>query len=173
MKSLLIHLRPLALLCSLLLWACSPSEPPQAVVSTFWAATLTGNEPLVEQLVVPGSLVEPHFEAARHHEIFDGVVLGETRRDGEHAAVETRLQGIFFGIPGEVHFDTVLVIHEGEWKVDYAATVSEMIATLLGDSVDEVGQEMHSDINVLDESMSESIREDLKRPSLDSQSPSR
>lgn len=144
--------------------ACSPSEPPRAVVSSFWAATLTGNTAVLEQLVVPGSFVTSDFDAARHHEIFDSVVLGETHQKGERAWVETQLEGIFFGVPGEVRFDTVLAIHEGEWRVDYAATVSQMIGTLLGDSVDEVGVEMLDNIDAIDSSMSEAIREDLKTP---------
>lgn len=164
MKSSLSYLRLFALSCCLLLFGCSPSEPPEAVVSTFWAATLTGNEPVIETLVVPGSFVAANFDAARHHEIFDSVVLGETRRDGDRAAVATSLQGTFFGLPGEVRFNTVLVIYEGEWRVDYQATTSEMIGTLLGDSVDEVGQAMERNIKVLDESMSEHIKKDLRKP---------
>lgn len=164
MKQLRLSLHAFLLLCCLLLWACAPSEPPRAVVSTFWAATLTGNTPVLEQLVVPGTLVTADFNTARHHEIFDSVVLGETRRDGDKAAVETSLEGIFFGVPGEVRFDTMLAIHEGEWRVDYAATVTEMIGTLLGDSVDEVGQEMLGDIQAIDPSMSDAIREELTAP---------
>ncbi|MCW8193562.1 hypothetical protein F6455_02020 [Proteobacteria bacterium 005FR1] len=164
MKQLRLSLSPIVLLSCLLLWACSPSEPPRTVVSAFWAATLTGNSPVLEQLVIPGTLVSADFNTARHHEIFDSVVLGETRRDGDEARVETSLEGVFFGTPGEVRFDTVLAIYEGEWRVDYAATVREMIGTLLGDSVDEVGEEMLGDIQIIDEGMNEAIRQELKAP---------
>jgi hypothetical protein len=164
MKQFFFRLRPLVILSCLVLWACAPSEPPRAVVSTFWAATLTGNQPVIQALVIPGSLVTADFDAARHHEIFDGVILGETRHEDDRAMVETRLQGIFFGIPGEVHFDTVLAIHNGEWRVDYGATVSEMIGVLLGESVDEVNEQMYRDIDVIEEGMTESIRKDLQQP---------
>lgn len=149
---------------ALVLQACSPAVPPEEVVSRFWAASLTGDHETVRQLALPDHFEEAHFRTARHSELFSTVVIGQVNRQRERALVETRLEGIAYGEPAEVEFATVAVIHEGEWKIDYSATASEMIGALLEEAVIEVDALMRDDILELEESFNESIRQDLRSP---------
>lgn len=154
----------LILLCVGLLLACSPAEPPEQVASRFWLATLTGDQAAVRQTTLPSSFANSDFDAARHGEMFEGVIVGEARLLDDRALIDTELRGIFYGDPDTVRFSTVAVIHDGEWRIDYAATASEMIGVYLGETVTEVDRSMRRDLKILEESLESSIREDLRNP---------
>lgn len=154
----------LAPLLTTLLWGCSPAVPPEEVATTFWAATLTGDRSTVERVVAPGSFVVAQFDAAKHNDMYDSVVVGPVTIEDDRARIDTRLRGVFYGEPGNVEFDTVAVIHEGDWKIDYRATASEMIGAILEDSVTAADAAIRSESKTLEESMNESVREDLKNP---------
>lgn len=147
-----------------LLWGCSPAQPPEQVASAFWAATLSGDRSTVRQLALASSFATADFDAARHNEMFESVSIGEAQIDGSRATIDTHLRGTFYGEPGTVEFDTVAVIHERQWKIDYAATASEMIGAFLGYTVTDLDQEMRDQLKVLGEDVGESIWEDLKNP---------
>lgn len=154
----------LLLSSTLLLWACSPAQPPEQVATRFWLATLTGDQPVVQATTLPSSFADADFDAARHGEMFEGVVVGEAQVTDDRARIDTELRGIFYGEPDTIRFNTVAVIHEGEWKIDYPATASEMIGVYLGETVTEVDRAMRRDLKILEESLEASIRADLQNP---------
>lgn len=154
----------LLLLCFGLLLACSPAQPPEQVASRFWLATLTGDQAAVRATTLPSSFAGADFDAARHGEMFEGVIVGEARVVDDRALIDTELRGIFYGDPDTLRFSTVAVIHDGEWRIDYAATASQMIGVYLGETVTEVDRTMRRDLKILEESLEASIREDLRNP---------
>src|SRR5690606_20624923 len=149
------------LLLSLL--ACSPAEPPEAVAARFWEATLSGDEAGAWDAVLPGGFDRANFHAARQHELFETVTLGESRREDDLVRIDTRLGGIIFGKQRELQFETVLLLRDREWKVDYAATTSGLIGALLQETVDSADQSLRNNLLQPDSRMQEAIQDDLRR----------
>ncbi|MEX1032220.1 MAG: hypothetical protein WDZ30_02570 [Cellvibrionaceae bacterium] len=150
----------LGILCS-----CSQREPPDSGAASFWTATLTNNEPMIRATVVPDTFVADDFATARHDDLFDSVIIGAVKVENDRAEINTQLQGIFYGEPETVEFNTVAVLYKGKWKVDYAETATEMIGALLGVIFIDIDQSMRDELEALGKSIGESVREDLREDS--------
>lgn len=139
----------------LLLLACTPA-PPEAVVSDFWAAALTGDKQTAAALAVPETFDRADFDTAYFHQLFTEARLGEVARANRQAHVRTFLNGHFQSID----FNTIVVLHPAGWRVDYAATASEMIAVLLDAAVTTSNAELYQDIHTLSGSIGDAIRDE-------------
>lgn len=145
------------LFCSFLMQACTP-VPPETVVGEFWAAALVGDKQAVAALALPSNFDTEHFETARYQELFNHAVVGEVNPGSRQARIATRLEGHF----QDIEFDTITVLYQRSWRVDYVATTNEMIAALLSKSADDINTDIVEDIKALDKGMGESIREEWR-----------
>lgn len=153
----------LGILLLLPLLACSPAEPPEAVAARFWEATLSGDEAGAWDAVLPGGFHRENFHAARHHELFDTVALGESRREDDLVRIDTRLSGVVFGAQRQVQFDTILLLRDREWNVDYTATTAGLIGALLQETVNSADESLRDSLLQPDSNMQDAIRDDLRR----------
>lgn len=144
---------PLCLLVS----ACTPA-PPETVVSDFWAAALIGDKQSIEALVLPESFDQADFDSAKYHRLFTQASIGDIELGSRQAHVQTYLHGHF----QDIDFNTVLVLHQRSWRVDYAATTGEMIAVLLNAAVATTDKEIQQNISTLSGSVTDAIRDDWR-----------
>lgn len=133
--------RALAGAMLLVLFACSgASDGPAEVAGAFWSAAEARDAERLEALRLPGgdtsiNIADSSSEVAEWS-------LGEPTRAEGRALIPTAMTVTTGEREQELEFPTVLVQHEGEWKVDLDTTFDGMVKSMLGMSMEEVAAEM-------------------------------
>lgn len=111
------------LMALVLLAGCAPPATPETVADRFWRAMVAGH----------GDKARRWVRSADRAALQDGTgilpvtryELGRIEIDAERARVETRLE-LGGDAPLNLPVATLLVKEEGDWRVDYAATVAPL-----------------------------------------------
>ncbi len=152
----------------LLVWpSCGLSEdPPDEVTRSFWGAIESADSEAARALAsaASGRLVEPMLSEVS----IEGVLVGESLRNEQSALVATTLVTVEEGGELDVTFHTHLVREDDRWKVDLAASRSELrrglfvagmreIGEAVGEGVKEIGDAIREGALELEEALREAL----------------
>lgn len=146
-------IRLFVLLCSLLaLTACAP-KTPQQVAESFWKAVIKSD---ATEAVESSTLsdVRDYDGYAQNWTGFTPA-WGKSTVEGDRARVATTLTRATGAGDKTIEFDTLLIRQDGQWKVDYAGTGSEVHGAPFARLFDQLGR--------LGKSISEQLAESSER----------
>ena len=173
----------LVVLCALAVTGCSgPSRSPEQVAEAFWLSVLTDDLDGVRAQSTASSAAELDLSML---EMDATVTFGDTTVDEQTASVATHLQDPA-GTDPVAAIDTVLLLEDGEWRVDATDTLAsarrEMVTGVAKD-IRELGKEIQRELEAAVEELRNEmpkLRDDLEalgelteqlRRSLDEQVP--
>lgn len=139
--------------------ACG-GEGPQDTAARFWEAAQNRDVAAVEALSIPSESSRFNFDDSDTE--IDDLTIGELSVDGGRAEVETSLVLLGDDMNLEVEFSTVLVRQDGEWLVDMDETTDEIMKTIMGASVREIGEALGEGMKDAMEGMAEGFAEGME-----------
>ena len=143
-----------------LLAAGCGGEEPVGVAERFWTAAQARDMETVEALSVESESTQLNFENTDN--VIDSFQLGESFEEDSETLVPTTLNSSSGENALEFDFETVMVKHEGEWKVDLDATSDRMIKAVLGASMEEIGQAIGEGMKEAMEGVAEGMAEGMR-----------
>lgn len=162
-SSLIPKLFTLALTSSLL-FACKPAtEDPGMVAEKYWQAMKTGDTETARALVSTNS--QQAFNAYTNQPEENKISIDDVTLGTEHTSINTVLHPA--GDPGKNSddhrtFDTILVLEDGQWKIDAERTVIPPPKTPEQKELDELAEQltesMQESLDTMDDAMSEGMK---------------
>ena len=126
----------IAVLASILISACTQSEDPKIIAQQYWLAMQAGDYAKARTMVAANSLVDFDEYTSMpdiHKSSLDAVTLLDS-----HTTVAT----VINSGNSSAHFDTVLVMQEGKWYIDAAATNIPPPRTALEQRLDDMAEQL-------------------------------
>lgn len=151
----------LVVVSALGLGGCSSGEAPKSVAERFWQAVEQRDRETVAALSIEseGMSMNLDDEGTKMEEL----QLGETVIDGDEAFVETRMTAVTEERSLDLAFETALVRSDGPWLVDLEETGSRMMKSVLGVSMQELGEAMADGMKQAMEGMAEGLKEGMEQ----------
>jgi hypothetical protein len=140
--------------------ACSSGEAPESVAERFWQAVEQRDQETVLALSIEAEGMSMNFDD--DNTVMEGLQIGETVIDGDQASVETRMTAVTEERTLDLEFETALVKRDGQWLVDLEETGSRMMKSVLGVSMQELGEAMAEGMKDAMEGVAEGMAEGMK-----------
>lgn len=139
----------LILLFCLSLTACQESaNTPKQVSEQYWQAIKYGDIAAAQKLVSQGS--QQDFDSYLALPDEDKIPLDEVLLDDEHARVNTT---VISKIESRTVFDTILVLENGQWKIDAAQTLPPSAKKPADE--DQLSDALQENLDTMDEALDE------------------
>jgi len=158
--------RPLLALALILpLAGCSSSrgsaESPQDVAQAFWTAAQNRDQAAAMELALASDQASMDFE--NEDSGIHSFQLGDMVVEDGTASVPTILSAESDGKPMDLDFETVLVQSGDAWRVDMDQTTGNMIKSMLGISMEQLGAAMADGMQEAMEGMGEAMAEGMQQ----------
>ena len=141
-----------AMTLCLVMLGCSDHQSPQAVAQQFWQAMAEGELDTAKGLASAGSM-----DGVTLSSRIGKVQLGESRQQDSATLVATSLEKATGDGVVELSFDTVVVLEDSLWRVDFNRTVKSMV----GNSLTQLRQAIGESVNEMGRSVGEAVDEAL------------
>jgi hypothetical protein len=126
------------------------------IAEAFWNATKAGDIELAQTYVSESSMFQPNTE---DNDAPPGDVrLGAVELDGDEATVETAVTKVDDENAFDMEFQTVLVLENGEWKVEMDKTTGSMMQGAFAAMAEAMGSAMEG----MAEGMADAFKEGFK-----------
>lgn len=139
--------------------ACSGGEGPASVAERFWTAARDRDEATLRATSIESESASLKLDGDAG---VGEVQVGAAEVEGDEATVETQLTAETGERSIDLSFETVLVKRDGEWLVDLDETSSRMMKSLLGASMEELGEAMAEGMKEAMQGMAEGMTEAMQ-----------
>jgi hypothetical protein len=140
--------------------ACSSGEAPGSVAERFWQAVQEHDRETVLALSIEAEGMSMNLDD--EGTAMENLRLGETNIDGDQAFVETQMSAVTEDRTLDLAFETALTKRDGQWLVDLDETGSRMMKSVLGVSMQELGEAMAEGMKDAMEGVAEGMAEGMK-----------
>jgi hypothetical protein len=140
--------------------ACSSGEAPGSVAERFWQAVQEHDRETVLALSIEADGMSMNLDD--DNTAMEDLSFGETVIDGDQALVETQMSAVTEERTLDLAFETALAKRDGEWLVDLDETGSRMMKSVLGVSMQELGEAMAEGMKGAMEGVAEGMAEGMK-----------
>ena len=137
--------------------ACSSGEAPGSVAERFWQAVQEHDRETVLALSVEAEGTSINFDD--DDTAMEDLRLGETVIDADQAFVETQMTAVTEERSLELAFETALAKRDGQWLVDLEETGSRMMKSVIGVSMQELGEAMAEGMKNAMQGVAEGMKE--------------
>lgn len=140
--------------------ACSSGEAPESAAERFWQAVQERDRETVLALSIEAESMSMNFDDEKT--AMEDLELGETVVEGDQAFVETRMKAVSEEMTLDLEFETAMAKRDGQWLVDLDETGSRMMKSVLGVSMQELGEAMAEGMKDAMEGLAEGMAEGMQ-----------
>ena len=140
--------------------ACSSGEAPGSVAERFWQAAQERDRETVLALSIEAEGMS--IDLDDDDTALENLRLGETVIDGDQAFVETQMTAVMEEQTLDLAFETALRKRDGQWLVDLEETGSRMMKSVLGVSMQELGEAMAEGMKDAMQGVADGMAEGMK-----------
>ena len=133
----------------------SSGDSPEDVADSFWTALQNHEMTLARSYATPETA--DMLNNADNDEDVEVTLGVTTMKDGE-AHIQTTMKGTEEGQSMDIAMTTVLVQHEGNWRVDVNQTMMSIFGGAMGEMMDQMGEAMQD----MGEAMADGMQEAME-----------